>query len=183
MAKRVDGVDVFLTTHGSEIHAYEDRCAHLGRPLHDGIVRGRTLICRAHGWEYDTVTGDGTNPCGVRLRRFPVRVEQGEIWVDVAAAPTRVRLVDGPAPGEPVGPILVKGELADAVAAAIRDLNDAVELQDRGGYVHGRQDRCRVTREAVERHLGRSVVFPGSSRPACPPFPDGSPPRRWRSRG
>lgn len=171
LGKRVDGTDIFLTSHGGVVHAYEDRCAHLGRPLRDGIVRGKSLICRAHGWEYDATTGEGKNPCGVRLRRFPVRVEQGAIWVDVSTAPVRPRASSEGAAGEPVGPVLVKGPLADAVAAAIRDLNGDVELQDRGGYLRvTTPDLCHVTRDAIEHHFGRAIAFPRELEAIMPSF-------------
>ena len=47
------------------------------------LLAGTRLMCRAHYWEYDVVTGQGINPESVCLRRFPVRVEDGRILVDV----------------------------------------------------------------------------------------------------
>ncbi len=61
-----------------------------------------------------------------------------------------------------VGPVLVSGPVADAVIAAIKQLNDDVVLFDHGSYVRVLVPwRCRVTREAVEQHLGRSFQMPG----------------------
>jgi MmoB/DmpM family len=78
-------------------------------------------------------------------------------------------------PGYPtadcVGPVLQAGAVADAVIAAIKQLNGAVVVFDRGAYqrvlVPG---RCVVTRAAVEAHLGRSVCFPGDLEKVMPAF-------------
>jgi len=61
-----------------------------------------------------------------------------------------------------VGPVLQAGVLTEAIVAAIRDLNRDVEVIDRGGYLRVLvPHRCVVTRSAIEKHLGRSVRFPG----------------------
>jgi toluene monooxygenase system protein D len=61
-----------------------------------------------------------------------------------------------------VGPVLQVGVLSEAIVAAIRDLNSDVEVIDRGGYLRVLvPHRCIVTRSAIEKHLGRSVRFPG----------------------
>ena len=61
-----------------------------------------------------------------------------------------------------VGPVLQAGTIGNAVVAAIRDLNHDVLVLDRGAYVRVLvPQRCIVTREAIEEHLGRSFRFPG----------------------
>ena len=61
-----------------------------------------------------------------------------------------------------VGPVLQAGPVADAVIAAIRELNAAVEVVDRGAYLRvSCAGRCRVTRAALERHRGAPFRFPG----------------------
>jgi toluene monooxygenase system protein D len=61
-----------------------------------------------------------------------------------------------------VGPVLQVGTLTNAIVSAIKDLNQNVIVMDRGAYIRVLvPQRCVVTREAVERHLGRSVRFPG----------------------
>ena len=61
-----------------------------------------------------------------------------------------------------VGPVLESGVLGAAIVSAIRDLNSEVLVLDRGAYLRvlGRQ-RCFVTPNAIEKHLGRRVRFPG----------------------
>jgi toluene monooxygenase system protein D len=61
-----------------------------------------------------------------------------------------------------VGPVLQAGALADAIVAAIRDLNGEVIVVDRGAYLRIlAPQRCTVTRVGIEKHLGRPVRFPG----------------------
>lgn len=61
-----------------------------------------------------------------------------------------------------VGPVLQAGTIADAVVAAIRDLNPEVLIMDRGAYLRVLVPRrCSVTCAAIEEHLGRSFRFPG----------------------
>jgi toluene monooxygenase system protein D len=61
-----------------------------------------------------------------------------------------------------VGPVLQAGPVANAIIAAIKDLNQDVIVVDRGAYVRVLVPRCCVvTRWAIEDHLGRSFRFPG----------------------
>jgi toluene monooxygenase system protein D len=61
-----------------------------------------------------------------------------------------------------VGPVLQSGSVANAIIAAINDLNQDVMVVDRGAYVRVLVPRCCVvTRSAIEKHLGRSFRFPG----------------------
>jgi hypothetical protein len=61
-----------------------------------------------------------------------------------------------------VGPVLQSGTVANAIIAAIKDLNQDVMVMDRGAYVRVLVPRCCiVTRLAIEKHLGRPFRFPG----------------------
>ena len=61
-----------------------------------------------------------------------------------------------------VGPVLQSGTVANAIVAAIKDLNQDVMVVERGAYVRVLVSRCCVvTRSAIEKHLGRSFRFPG----------------------
>ena len=57
-----------------------------------------------------------------------------------------------------VGPVIQAGEIADAVAAAIREDNPGKEVtvNDRGSYVRIEVDtECVIRRETLEAELGR----------------------------
>ena len=82
---QVDGVKVLLVNVDGALVAYEDRCAHQGVELSRGKLEHAqgTLTCSAHAWQYDIRTGTSLNPRGVQLRRIPVKVEGGGIWIEV----------------------------------------------------------------------------------------------------
>lgn len=70
---------------GPRLSAFRDACAHAGQPIHDGLldVAGGTLTCRAHGWQYDAVTGESMTMPGKRLTQFPARIDAGHVWIRV----------------------------------------------------------------------------------------------------
>jgi toluene monooxygenase system ferredoxin subunit len=83
----VEGRPVVVVRLDGALHAFEDRCAHLGVALSDGALDGGVLTCRAHHWQYDIRSGRGVNPASVCLKRFAVKVEGGRVLVDVGEPP------------------------------------------------------------------------------------------------
>ena len=70
-----------------------------------------------------------------------------------------------------VGPVLRTGAVADAVLTALRQLNPGMEVLDRGSYARvSAPGRCVLTREAVERLLGRPFRFPGEVEMIMPAY-------------
>lgn len=63
-------------------HATDNACPHRGASLANGAVEGGKVTCPWHGWEFDIATGNMWKSEGVRV--YPLRVEGGEIWVDLA---------------------------------------------------------------------------------------------------
>jgi toluene monooxygenase system ferredoxin subunit len=81
----VAGRKVLLLRVRGKVHAYEDRCAHLGVALSEGVLADCVLTCRAHHYTYDASTGAGINPKTAQLRAFPVEARDGAIYIDVEA--------------------------------------------------------------------------------------------------
>ena len=72
---------------------------------------------------------------------------------------------------ERVGPVLQTGIVADAIIAAIKQLNAEAVVVDRGAYRRVLvPQRCLVTRAAMEEQLGRSVYFPADLETVMPAF-------------
>src|SRR5262245_61681752 len=72
---------------------------------------------------------------------------------------------------EGVGPVLMAGDVAQAVIAAIRQLNADAEVLDRGSYLRVLVPRrCVVTQQAVEKNLGRAFRLPEDLEKAMPSF-------------
>lgn len=74
------------------VFACNNRCPHEGYPLMEGSLApsgeagGCVLTCNWHNWKFDLASGE-TLVGGDRLRRYPVEVIDGEVWVDVADPP------------------------------------------------------------------------------------------------
>jgi toluene monooxygenase system ferredoxin subunit len=91
----VDGRNILLIRARDRVYAYEDRCAHLGLPLSDGYLHDCKLTCAGHHFEFDVCTGRGINPKNKHLVPFPVRIENGEVFVDVSpSTPTAIKLAE-----------------------------------------------------------------------------------------
>jgi toluene monooxygenase system ferredoxin subunit len=82
----VGGRKLLLVKLDGQVFAYEDRCAHLGVALSQGRLEGDVITCSAHHYQYCGRTGSGINPRAVRLRGFPVAVEDGWVAVDFGEA-------------------------------------------------------------------------------------------------
>ncbi len=73
---------IVLCRHRGAVHAYEDRCPHAGGPVSQGNFTEGRLICPWHAWEFLCDTGAWDSNPAVALRRLPVRIRLGRIWVD-----------------------------------------------------------------------------------------------------
>ena len=80
----LNGTRVALVRVGEQVHALGDDCGHQGGPLGEGVLKGTRLACPWHGWMYDVRTGHCMFPQrGAPVPSYPVRVEGGEVWVDL----------------------------------------------------------------------------------------------------
>ena len=81
---RLSEADVLLVRLGAaEVHAYDNRCPHAGSRLSEGSLNGTVLQCGTHLWEFDACTGQGVNPANCRLHRFPVKIADGSVLVQL----------------------------------------------------------------------------------------------------
>jgi toluene monooxygenase system ferredoxin subunit len=81
---RIGDTAVLLLKLGGRFHAYQGQCPHQGVALAEGEFDDGLLTCRAHRWQFDAATGQGVNPRSAHLKRFPVRVVDGMVSIDVA---------------------------------------------------------------------------------------------------
>ena len=65
------------------IFALEDRCPHRGGPLSQGIVHGGRVTCPLHDWCIELAAGEAVVPDQGSVRRFPVRITDGQIELDL----------------------------------------------------------------------------------------------------
>jgi nitrite reductase (NADH) small subunit len=67
-----------------EIHALDGVCPCSGGPLGQGVLQGNLLVCPWHGRRYDCRTGVHHFDLDVKVRTFPVCVENGMISIDLS---------------------------------------------------------------------------------------------------
>ncbi|MGH7907534.1 MAG: Rieske (2Fe-2S) protein [Candidatus Binataceae bacterium] len=67
---------------GKLYHAIDNTCLHAGASLGDGDFTGTRIICPWHGWCYDVTTGACLTDPKRKLKTYPVRVENEEIFVE-----------------------------------------------------------------------------------------------------
>ena len=82
-------VAVFRTVN-DEVFALRDRCPHKGGPLSQGIVHGTSVTCPLHNWVIGLDSGSAQGNDKGCTRRFPVKVVEGCIYLDVTLALPRV---------------------------------------------------------------------------------------------
>src|SRR4051794_25286333 len=97
----VDGTEVGIFRLDGRLYAWENRCAHVGGPVCQGVLMNRVverldderrslgddfadelhIVCPWHGYEYDVRTGEHPGDRAARLRPIAVQERDGEILV------------------------------------------------------------------------------------------------------
>ncbi len=100
LVAHVDGHTLALFAHGDGIYAVDNRCPHMGFPLHRGTLKEGILTCHWHHARFDLASGGTFDQWADELRSFPVEVRDDEVWVDLSPradplAHQRTRLRDG----------------------------------------------------------------------------------------
>jgi nitrite reductase/ring-hydroxylating ferredoxin subunit/Fe-S cluster biogenesis protein NfuA len=74
---------VVLLRAAGGVRAYRNECAHQRLPLDGGIVdtEADTITCPWHGYRFDCDSGECLTSPAVQLEQFPVRIENGVVWV------------------------------------------------------------------------------------------------------
>ena len=94
------GHTICLFAEDGEVHAVDNRCPHMGFPLHRGTVCDGILTCHWHHARFDLATGGTFDQWADELRRFPVELDGDDVLVDLdppadPVAHQRRRLRDG----------------------------------------------------------------------------------------
>lgn len=79
-ARRIekDGLKIAIfRTSDDRVYAVENRCAHKGGPLSEGIVHDCAVTCPLHNWVYDLATGKARGSDEGHIRTFPVEIHDG----------------------------------------------------------------------------------------------------------
>lgn len=80
----VGEVEIAVSRRAGTVYATSNYCSHLDCLLSSGKVTEDGLLCSCHGSVFDYETGEPLSPPATRpITVFPVREEDGRIWVGV----------------------------------------------------------------------------------------------------
>ena len=63
--------------------AIDNICLHRGGPLGQGAVEKGKVVCPWHGWEWDPKTGQATHNASAKLSVYPIKIENGDVLVEI----------------------------------------------------------------------------------------------------
>jgi methionine sulfoxide reductase heme-binding subunit len=90
------GERIALFRHGGgKVSAVSNVCAHQGGPLGEGRILDGCITCPWHGYQYRPEDGCSPPPFIEKLSTFPVRVENGRVWIDSSPLPPGTRVEPG----------------------------------------------------------------------------------------
>ena len=84
VAWRHEGRSYAIYRTGKGFFATDLMCTHERQSLEDGLVIDCVIECPLHGGRFDICTGKALSaPASVDLRTYPVKVEEGRVFVAV----------------------------------------------------------------------------------------------------
>jgi nitrite reductase/ring-hydroxylating ferredoxin subunit len=66
-----------------QFYALDGICPHQGGPLGKGELCGAIVTCPWHGFQFDVTTGQHQTSKSLVHPTFPVKVESGEIYIEI----------------------------------------------------------------------------------------------------
>ena len=78
-------VPIVLFYSEGEFHAVDNRCPHMGFPLHRGTIEDGILTCHWHHARFDLRSGCTFDLFADDAATYPVEVEEGRVYIDVSA--------------------------------------------------------------------------------------------------
>lgn len=81
----VGGQSVALFNVEGTFHALPNRCPHRGGPLGQGFLEGPQVSCPWHNWTFDVTTGENVATPDLKVTRYEVRVEAGQVCVKLGS--------------------------------------------------------------------------------------------------
>jgi Fe-S cluster biogenesis protein NfuA/nitrite reductase/ring-hydroxylating ferredoxin subunit len=74
LSTTLGGEKVLLSRDGATVTCFQNACAHLGFPIHDGEIENGIITCPHHGFQYDLSSGECLTAPEVALQSHAVRV-------------------------------------------------------------------------------------------------------------
>lgn len=77
------GHDIALFNVDGKFYAVQNNCPHRQGPLGEGMLDGDVVTCPWHGWRFNVQTGKCSNVPTVSIKTYEVKIEAGDIYVNV----------------------------------------------------------------------------------------------------
>ncbi|HKI76737.1 MAG TPA: non-heme iron oxygenase ferredoxin subunit [Candidatus Bathyarchaeia archaeon] len=79
-----EGRRILIVNLDGKLHAWDGTCTHEEADLSTGFLIGEEVTCPLHLSRFNLLTGEAVNPPAEKpLRKYDVKVENGEVFVDV----------------------------------------------------------------------------------------------------
>ncbi|MGG4491087.1 Rieske (2Fe-2S) protein [Metabacillus idriensis] len=72
---------VAVFVHENKVYAVDNRCPHMGFPLHTGSLCDGILTCHWHHARFDIKSGGTLDPWADDVPTYPVEIKEDEVWV------------------------------------------------------------------------------------------------------
>jgi nitrite reductase/ring-hydroxylating ferredoxin subunit len=79
----VGGKAVAVFNVGGRFYAISNTCLHRGGPLGQGMLTDQSVMCPWHAWSWDVASGENTANPSLKVPSYPVKVEDGQVLVQV----------------------------------------------------------------------------------------------------
>ena len=78
-----NGKTICIVNVWGKLTAMDNECLHQGGSLGQGMVEDGKVICPWHAWKYDPKTGVAVDHPDQKLKTYPIKVENGEVYIDI----------------------------------------------------------------------------------------------------
>jgi len=83
---KVAGRALLLCNADGEHYCVDEMCSHEDYSLYFGCIKGKSIKCSLHGSYFNLEDGRPLNePADCPLRAYPVKLENGQVWVGAEA--------------------------------------------------------------------------------------------------
>jgi len=77
-----EGRPVAIFLDQGQVYALDNRCPHMGFPLHRGTVTDGILTCHWHHAKFDLAGGCTFDPFADDVAPYHVEIREGTVWLD-----------------------------------------------------------------------------------------------------
>jgi nitrite reductase/ring-hydroxylating ferredoxin subunit len=84
MLVHLEGQTIALFYSDGKVYAIDNRCPHMGFPLHNSVCKDGILTCPWHYARFDLASGGTFDAWADDVRAFPVHLQGETVWLDLA---------------------------------------------------------------------------------------------------